>query len=98
MRIAVLVATAVFQAFLGLVLTFASVVVAESWFTDLNRIWGPSPLDDQHAGGRITWSIGEIPALLVLIALLIQVSRADDGETPAEEVRISTSRARSGQG
>jgi hypothetical protein len=36
------------------------------------------PLADQKLGGGLAWASGEIPLLLVLIALLVQWSRQDE--------------------
>ena len=40
-----------------------------SWHTDL--------LGDQRLGGGIAWAAGEVPLVLVMIALLIQWRRSD---------------------
>jgi len=69
-RVALLAVGMTLQAFLGLVLTLSTVVLAEDWFVGLYRAWGPAPLDDQRAAGRLLFSIGLLPALLALVAVL----------------------------
>ena len=44
-------------------------------------VWLPETLGDQRAAGAITWGFGEIPALIVLIALVVQWSRSDERES-----------------
>ncbi|GAA1818010.1 bifunctional copper resistance protein CopD/cytochrome c oxidase assembly protein [Planosporangium flavigriseum] len=64
------------QALLGVALTQSATPIAARWFAQLARPWGPTPLADQHTAGGIAWSFGEIPALLVVIALLLGWARA----------------------
>jgi putative copper resistance protein D len=42
--------------------------------------WIPDPLADTRFGGGVAWGLGEIPTLILLVALVIQWSRADDRE------------------
>jgi cytochrome c oxidase assembly factor CtaG len=51
-------------------------MVAE-WFGSMARPWGPTPLEDQYTGGGVAWSVGEIPTLVLAIAVAIQWSRTD---------------------
>jgi len=41
-----------------------------SWHTDL--------LGDQRLGGGIAWAAGELPLVIVMLALLVQWARSDD--------------------
>ena len=49
----------------------------------------PDTLADQRAAGSITWGLGEIPALIVLIALVVQWARSDDRESRRRDRRAT---------
>jgi putative copper resistance protein D len=40
--------------------------------------WVASQLEDQRLGGGIAWAAGELPLLVVMVALLVQWARSDD--------------------
>ncbi|WP_435830830.1 cytochrome c oxidase assembly protein [Polymorphospora rubra] len=80
LRMLLVLISMVLHAFLGVAIMQSTTLLAPEWFTALPRPWGPSPLDDQHTAGGIAWSFGEVPALLVILALLRQWMRADERE------------------
>ncbi|MDD7917733.1 cytochrome c oxidase assembly protein [Actinomycetospora callitridis] len=76
-RLALLLAAMPFHAFFGVALMSAGSVIGEQFFRQLALPWVPDRLADQHLGGGIAWASGEVPLLVVVIALLVQWSRAD---------------------
>jgi putative copper resistance protein D len=82
-RIVMVLAAAGFHAFFGVGLMESARLVAGSYYDLLGSeiTWLPDTLADQRAAGAITWGFGEIPALVVLIALLVQWSRSDERES-----------------
>jgi putative copper resistance protein D len=52
-------------------------VLAGDFYQSLKLNWHTDLLGDQKLGGAIAWSAGEIPLMLVLIALLVQWRRSD---------------------
>jgi putative copper resistance protein D len=76
-RLALLLASMPFHAFFGVALMGASTVIGEQFFRQLALPWVPDLLADQSLGGGIAWASGEVPLLVVLVALLVQWSRAD---------------------
>ena len=76
-----------FHAFFGVILMSKQTVIGESFYRSLNLPWVPDLLSDQRLGGGIAWASGEIPVLLVLIALLVQWARADDREAKRNDRR-----------
>ena len=52
-------------------------VLAGSFYESLKLYWHTDLLGDQRLGGGIAWSAGEVPLVLVLIALLVQWRRSD---------------------
>ena len=76
-KLAVVFASLPLHAFFGVVLMGTQSVLAEGFYRSLKLSWHTDLLGDQKLGGAIAWSAGEIPLVLVLIALLVQWSRSD---------------------
>jgi putative copper resistance protein D len=71
-------------------------VIAADWYDQLGRTWGESSLADQRTGGGIAWAFGEIPTLIVLIALAFQWYRDDDRKARRADRRADARAAREG--
>jgi cytochrome c oxidase assembly factor CtaG len=56
------------------------VVIGGDYYRALGRTWGPSLLADQNIGGGLLWVSGDLVGLIVVAALLVQWSRADERE------------------
>lgn len=79
-RILLLLITFAFHAFIGLALMSSASITAGEWFTALPRDWGPSLAEDQERGGAIAWGMGDLPVLLMAVAMARQWVRADARE------------------
>jgi putative copper resistance protein D len=77
-RLGVLFASVPFHAFFGVALMSSATVVGSGFYRALALPWVPDPLEDQQLGGGLAWASGEIPLLLVVVALLIQWARDDE--------------------
>ncbi|WP_245528897.1 bifunctional copper resistance protein CopD/cytochrome c oxidase assembly protein [Beutenbergia cavernae] len=77
-RLLLLFATMAFHAFFGLALTTMTALIAADYFGGLGLPWGVDAIADQQQGGAITWGIGEIPSLVLAIAIAIAWSRDDE--------------------
>ncbi|QNG18337.1 bifunctional copper resistance protein CopD/cytochrome c oxidase assembly protein [Rhodococcus triatomae] len=66
-----------FHAFFGVALMSTSVVMGEWFYRSLGLGWNDDLLGDQKLGGSIAWATGEIPLVVVMLALLVQWSRSD---------------------
>lgn len=71
-KLLVLFATMPFHAFFGIALMNMSAPLAEGWYRSVQPPWSGSILADQHTGGAIAWAFGEIPTVIVLLAILAQ--------------------------
>jgi cytochrome c oxidase assembly factor CtaG len=78
LRLVVLLATISFHAFFGIALMMSSAVLAPDWWASLGLHNTAALLADQHTGGAIAWSVGEIPTLILTLVVAITWSRADD--------------------
>ncbi|MGH3568644.1 MAG: cytochrome c oxidase assembly protein [Pseudonocardia sp.] len=89
-RMAVVFASVPFHAFFGVALMSANNVIGGQFYRGLALPWVPDPLRDQQLGGGLAWASGEIPLLLVVIALLVQWSRLDERSARRDDRRADT--------
>ena len=76
-KLAVVFGSLPLHAFFGVVLMGTKAVLAGDFYKSLQLPWHTDLLADQRLGGGIAWSAGEVPLVLVLIALFIQWRRTD---------------------
>ncbi len=76
-KIGMVFASLPLHAFFGVVMMGMQQVLAEGFYRSLKLSWHTDLLGDQHLGGGIAWAAGEVPLVVVMIALLIQWSRSD---------------------
>ncbi|SDJ21458.1 putative copper resistance protein D [Nonomuraea maritima] len=77
-RLLMLFVTMPFHAFFGIALMMMGGVIAQGWYEQIGRTWGDTLLQTQSDGGAIAWGFGEIPTLIVLLAIAAQWYRDDD--------------------
>ena len=76
-KLAMVFASLPLHAFFGVVLMGMKTVLGEPFYRSLQLSWHSDLLGDQRLGGGIAWAAGEIPLVVVMIALLIQWRRSD---------------------
>jgi cytochrome c oxidase assembly factor CtaG/putative copper export protein len=76
-KVGVVFASLPLHAFFGVLLMGMPTVLGESFYRSLHLSWHTDLLGDQRLGGGIAWAAGEIPLVLVMIALLVQWTRSD---------------------
>lgn len=76
-----------FHAFFGVTLMNMQTVIGETFYRGLNLPWVGDLLTDQQLGGGITWASGELPVVIVMVALLMQWARADEREARRRDRR-----------
>jgi putative copper resistance protein D len=76
-KLGMVFASLALHAFFGVVMMGMNTVVGGEFYRSLHLSWHTDLLGDQHLGGAIAWSAGEIPLGLVIIALLVQWRRTD---------------------
>ena len=76
-KIGMVFASIPLHAFFGVVLMGMGEILAGQFYRSLQLPWHTDLLGDQHLGGSIAWAAGEIPLVVVLLALLIQWQRSD---------------------
>ncbi|MGB6206606.1 cytochrome c oxidase assembly protein [Mycobacterium sp.] len=76
-KVAVVFASLPLHAFFGVFLMSMQKVLGASFYRSLHLSWHTDLLGDQRLGGGIAWAAGEIPLIVVMIALLVQWTRSD---------------------
>ena len=76
-RLGLLFASIPFHAFFGIVLMSSQTVIGDNFYRSLGLPWVTSQLEDQRLGGGIAWAAGELPLIVVMVALLVQWARSD---------------------
>lgn len=77
MRLIMIIATLGYHAFVGIAIMQMDTLLQASWFGNLGRPWGLSALEDQKLGGSLMWAIGEIPTMIIAVAVAVQWSMND---------------------
>ncbi|MHA6781227.1 cytochrome c oxidase assembly protein [Pseudonocardia saturnea] len=86
-RLGVVMASVPFHAFFGVALMSSATVIGGDFYRALALPWVPDLLQDQRLGGGLAWASGELPLLLVVVALLIQWSRHDERSARRDDRR-----------
>lgn len=90
-RLLLLFLTFPLHALLALAIMNYSEVFAADYYVENPRPWGTSLLTDQHNGGALMWTAGELVGALVFVALFVQWSRADERQAKREDRRADRS-------
>lgn len=77
-RLGLVFAAMPFHAFFGIILMSSQTVIGETFYRGLALPWVSDLLGDQRLGGGLTWASGELPLIVVMVALLVQWARQDE--------------------
>ncbi len=80
-RLVLLLVTLGFHAFFGISLMSSGTLLAPQWWHALGYTDDAALLADQQTGGGIAWGLGDIPSLLLGLALVVGWVRSDAQET-----------------
>ncbi|BAJ27006.1 MULTISPECIES: cytochrome c oxidase assembly protein [Kitasatospora] len=83
----------VFDAALALVLLYGGHLVAEPYYAQLARDWGPSLARDQFVGGNAIWILGDLVGLPFLCALIRRMVVTGRAETAAVDAALDAAEA-----
>lgn len=78
-----------FHAFFGIALMMSQYVIGQYFYAGLALPWVPDLLADQRLGGGLAWASGEVPLILVMIALALQWCLADQRAARREDRRAA---------
>ncbi|KOX24318.1 copper resistance protein CopD [Nocardiopsis sp. NRRL B-16309] len=85
LRILLLLVAMGFHAFFGITIMMQSAPIAMEFYDQFDVPWLEGQAEDQYEGGGIAWALGEIPTVLVMLALVVQWSRDDEKEERRRE-------------
>jgi cytochrome c oxidase assembly factor CtaG/putative copper export protein len=77
-KLGMVFASLALHAFFGVVMMSATTVMGEAFYRSLQLSWHTDLLGDQRLGGAIAWAAGEIPLIVVIVALFVQWRRSDE--------------------
>lgn len=80
LRLLSLVLVMTFHAFFGISIMTGTGLLMADWYGATGRSWGPDAIGDQQLGGAIAWGIGELPTVILAVAVAVQWSRSDERE------------------
>jgi putative copper resistance protein D len=79
-RFGALLVTVPFHAFFAIAVMSSNTVFALDYWKSIDRSYRTDLLADQYLGGGMAWAMGEIPLVLVMVAILFQWFRSDTRE------------------
>ncbi|WP_118915486.1 cytochrome c oxidase assembly protein [Mycobacterium shigaense] len=77
-KVGVVFASLPLHAFFGVELMSTQRVLGAVYYRSLGLSWHTDLLGDQRLGGGIAWAAGEVPLVIVMLALLVQWARSDE--------------------
>ncbi|MCP2334124.1 cytochrome c oxidase assembly protein [Actinoalloteichus caeruleus] len=89
-RLGLMFASMPFHAFFGIILMGSSTIIGESFYRGLSLPWVSDLLEDQRLGGGLSWASGEVPVLVVIVALLVQWARSDARDAARSDRRAES--------
>ncbi|HHV21066.1 MAG TPA: cytochrome c oxidase assembly protein, partial [Propionibacterium sp.] len=74
-----------FHAFFAVILLSSDLVIGSNFYRGLDVVWMTDLVADQKLGGQYTWAMGEIPMLVVVIALVFQWFAQDSRDAKRQD-------------
>jgi putative copper resistance protein D len=96
-RMVVMIIVMPLHSFFAISMMMTTTVMAEDFYRILQRPYAIDLLADQHLGASIGWASGDVPMLIVMIAMFVQWVGADEREARRSDRRQERAAA-SGQG
>jgi cytochrome c oxidase assembly factor CtaG len=76
-KLGMVLAALPFHAFFGVAVMTGKDVIAGDFYRYISEPWAGNLLADQAVGGGIAWGAGELPLIIVIVALVTQWARQD---------------------
>jgi cytochrome c oxidase assembly factor CtaG/putative copper export protein len=86
-RLILLMASLVIHSLFAVPMMMSETPMVQGWYDLVQPPWLTDPLQDTRVAGAVAWGFGELPTLIVAIALGIQWARADDREARRQDRR-----------
>lgn len=76
-RFMLVIGVGVSHILLGIPIMMGTQLIAEDYYTELGRTWGPSLVADQQLGGALLWALGDVTVLAFILGIIVQWVRSD---------------------
>jgi putative copper resistance protein D len=70
-----------FHAFFAVAVLSGGAIIGLNYYSSLDLVWQTDLAADQQVGGQIAWATGELPLLIIIVALVGQWFRSDQRES-----------------
>ncbi len=77
-RLALVIGVMPFHAFFAVAILSANTLLGATFYESIDVGWVGDLMADQGIAGQITWIVGEVPLLIVILALAVQWFQADN--------------------
>lgn len=74
-----------FHAFFAVAVLSGGAIIGQNYYDSLDLTWHTDLAADQQVGGQIAWATGELPLLIIIVALVGQWFRSDQRESKRRE-------------
>jgi cytochrome c oxidase assembly factor CtaG/putative copper export protein len=81
LRLLLVIASLPLHAFFSVAFMLSPTPLSGTWFTQVQPPWLDNLMQDQNVAAGIAWAFGEVPTLIVVLALAVQWSRSDERES-----------------
>ena len=78
LKMIILLVSLALHGFFGITLMMMADPIAVEWFGSVAPPWLTDAAADTYTAGGIAWALGEIPTLIVMVALSVQWARSDE--------------------
>jgi cytochrome c oxidase assembly factor CtaG len=78
LKMIILLVSLALHGFFGIALMMMADPIAVEWFGSVAPPWLTDAARDTYTAGGIAWALGEIPTLIVMVALSVQWARSDE--------------------
>jgi cytochrome c oxidase assembly factor CtaG/putative copper export protein len=86
-RLLLLLASLVIHSFFAVPMMMTETPMVAEWYALVRPPWLTDPVADTNMAGGLAWGLGELPTLVVAIALGIQWARSDEAEARRSDRR-----------
>lgn len=78
LKMIILLLSLALHGFFGIAIMMMSEPLGAAWYGQVQPPWLTDPVADTYTAGGIAWALGELPTMIVMVALSIQWARSDE--------------------
>ena len=89
-KLGMVLAAMPFHAFFGVIVMTSQSVIADQFYRYIDVSWVPSLHNNQVLAGGIAWAAGELPLIVVVVALITQWAKQDQREAVQQDRHLDS--------